>query len=304
MKYAFIVLNYNTEKQTLTCIEEILRHTTKINEKRVFILDNGSNNSRLKDDVESLFYDNNNILFFYSEKNLGFARGNNYLYKIAKETFDPDFYIFLNNDVYIVSNDFCCQLRDEYCQSKFSVLGPRIILGNNTIDACSFDLPSVAEVKKEILYWKTIKFLAKIHLATPFVYSKIAKDLICKYLHLSGYQRIDKSKRRENVLLQGACLVFSREYFKCYAEPFDNRTFLYKEEELVLLRCIKKSMKTVFSPSMIVYHEGGVSTIKNRNKNQLFAFRADYYIMSLTILLNELCSEKGVNIYEKNCDYK
>lgn len=288
MKYAFLILNYNTENQTEECINEILHHTSNIEDKRIFVLDNGSSNSNLKEKIQVHFLENKNITFFYNEKNIGFANGNNFLYEKAKCEYDADFYIFLNNDVYIVSNDFCQQINDEYSNSGFCVLGPRIILGNNTIDSCTFDKPSISSVKKEYVYWKTINLLSKLHLAVPFAYFIMLNNILKKYLHKNKKIKLDKSRRRENVLLQGACLVFSKKFFDYYNEPFDKRTFLYKEEELLFLRCLKYDLSTVFLPSLIVFHEGAVSTVKNTKKNQLFAFRARYYLESLRILIKEL----------------
>lgn len=207
--------------------------------------------------------------------------------KIEESGFDADFYIFLNNDVYLVSNDFCQQIQDEYEKSNFSVLGPRIILGNNCIDSCPFELPSSDKIKSEIKYWKYSELFSSLHLINVFLLLNRVKNFIKKFSS-KRVALIDKSERRENVLLHGACLVFSRRYFEFYEEPFDSRTFLYKEEELLFLRLLKKNLVSVFQPNLIVFHEGGASTVKNKNMNQIFKFRAEHYVNSLKILLSEM----------------
>lgn len=207
--------------------------------------------------------------------------------KILTSGFNADFYVFLNNDVYLVSNDFSKQIQDEYNRSKFSVLGPRIILGNNFIDSCPFSLPSMQELKKQISYWKAAKLFSRLRFIKLFLFFNRIYAFAVKVIGKKS-SFICKSERKENVLLHGACLIFSNEYFRFYKKPFDPRTFLYKEEELLYIRLLKKDLLSVFEPNLVVFHEGGSSTVKNRGLNGLFRFRAEHYLKSLTILKSEL----------------
>lgn len=291
MKFAFIILNYNTNEQTEKCIDAILERVNDLEDFKIAVLDNGSKDSSCKYLIDNKYHNfvwGGQLVFIESKENLGFAGGNNLMYgKILQTGFKADFFVFLNNDVYLVSNDFCKQIHDEYKKSNFSVLGPRIILGNNCIDACPFELPSQDKIKNEIKYWKYAEFFSSLRLINIFLFFSRVKNLLKKNFSRK-IPLIDKSKRKENVVLHGACLVFSRRYFEFYEEPFDSRTFLYKEEELLFLRLLKKNLVSVFQPNLIAFHEGGASTVKNKNMNQIFKFRARNYINSLKILLSEM----------------
>lgn len=290
MKVAFVILNYNTASQTEKCIDSIVERSSEI-EFKIGLLDNGSKDSSCAELVESKYKNlirGGRLLFAESKKNLGFAGGNNFMFdKILASGFNADFYVFLNNDVYLVSNDFCQKIQDEYNRSKFSVLGPIIILGNNFIDCCPFSLPSMQELKKQIFYWKAAKLFSGLRLIKIFLFFNKIYAFVGK---IAGKKSsfICKVERKENVLLHGACLIFSNEYFRFYKEPFDSRTFLYKEEELLYIRLLKKKLISVFEPNLIVFHEGGSSTVKNRDLNGLFRFRAEHYLKSLSILKSEL----------------
>ena len=290
MKFAFLILNYNTSSQTEKCIDSIVERNSKI-EFKIGLLDNGSKDSSCAELVESKYKNlvrGGRLLFVESKKNLGFAGGNNFMFdKILNSGFNADFYVFLNNDVYLVSNDFCQQIQDEYSRSKFSVLGPRIILGNNCIDSCPFSLPSMQELKKQIFYWKAARLFSVLRLIKMFLFVNKVYTFLRK-IRGKKSSFVCKSECKENVLLHGACLVFSNEYFRFYEEPFDTRTFLYKEEELLYMRLLKRKLISVFEPNLIVFHEGGSSTVKNRDLNGLFRFRAEHYLKSLGILKSEL----------------
>lgn len=287
MKICFLILHFNTPEQTLNCVDSILTHTEEIQDKCIAILDNGSSEDEISKTVKQR-YSENIVLLFKSEKNLGFANGNNYLLEQVKQIDDFDFYVFLNNDVYIVSNDFCTLIEKEYKKSQFAILGPRIILGNNTIDSCPFEIAGKDEIKHEICFWKRAYFFANLHCAKIYLKFISIKNFCAKKLFLKKKVFIDKAHRKENVLLHGACLIFSKRYFEFYREAFDPRTFLYKEEELLYLRCKRKNLLTIFAPDLIVYHEGGVSTTRKKNLNQIYIFRAQHYLNSLNILFQEL----------------
>ena len=138
MKFAFIVLNYNTAEQTEKCIDSILERAGKIEDFKIGLLDNGSRDCSCRELVERKYKfvgEGGGLLFIESKTNLGFAGGNNLMFNEIKKTeFNADFFIFLNNDVDLVSNDFCKQIEFGYKKSNFGVLAPRIILGSGYID--------------------------------------------------------------------------------------------------------------------------------------------------------------------------
>lgn len=284
-RFAFVILNYGTAKETERCVETVFLRTKNIACKKIIVIDNGSGGNDFAE-LQSKFRTIENVVVLPLEKNIGFANGNNFGYKwLSENNFFPDFTVFLNNDAYIISNDFCEQIVEEYKESGFSVAGPRIISGDNSVNSCPFSVSSKKGVEKEKRFFKWIRFFSRIRLVRfYFLFVRVKKCLTKSKANLPP----DKSVRKENVLLHGSCLIFSKKYFESYKEPFDSRTFLYKEEELLFLRLQKKHLLSVFLPDLIIFHGGGVSTSKGKSLNSLWLFRSEHYIRSLDILLSEM----------------
>ena len=57
-------------------------------------------------------------------------------------------------------------------------------------------------------------------------------------------------RQKENVILQGACLIFSAHYMAVHEKLFEPETFLYYEEAILYAR----------APSLKVWHKEGGST--------------------------------------------
>lgn len=286
VKFGFVILNYKTPKETEKCVDTILKRIKDSCELRIVIIDNGSGNDDCYKLYEEKYKSNENIYFHDLKENLGFARGNNFGYHLLAEmNFIPDFSVFINNDVYIISNDFCEQVINEYNTSNFSVLGPCIIQGNNTIDTCPFEMKTKRKIQQELNLWKLKRFMCKMKLGKIcFIISAIINK--CQFVFNRGNR--DRFERKESILLHGPCLVFSSNYFDSYDTPFDDRTFLYKEEELLLLRLKNKGLLSVYLPDLIVFHQGGASSYKASNINKSLLFQSENYIKSLKILLEEL----------------
>jgi len=101
IKIALVILNWNNVKDTIDCINSI--EDSNYNDYKIFCLDNGSK----KNDYSILikkFKKNKKIKFFKSNRNLGFAGGNNFICsKISLNDFD--YVLLLNNDT-IIKKDF------------------------------------------------------------------------------------------------------------------------------------------------------------------------------------------------------
>ena len=160
-KMVFLILHYQVIEETLKCVESIENINYK--NKEIIIVDNNSPNDTGKQLMKK-FKDKKNMHVILSSKNLGFAKGNNIGFEYAKKELKADFIIMCNNDVYIIQENFCELINKEYTNSSFAILGPRIILNNNTI--CTYDdkMPTIKELKKHKLITKVFYFFNKIHL--------------------------------------------------------------------------------------------------------------------------------------------
>ena len=83
-------------------------------------------------------------------------------------------------------------------------------------------------------------------------------------------------------MLNGCCLIFSKEYIDKFS-GIDDRTFLYYEEQLLYIRLKRNNLISVFNPKLEVLHNEGVSTNK-KTKNK----KNRHEIDSLNVLIEEL----------------
>ena len=102
-KFTFVILHYLTMEDTIDCIESI-RDKCRNFQYRIIVVDNASpNNSGRK--LEKKYKDDSDIKVVVNRENVGFARGNNIGFKIAKED-KSDFIILCNNDTKLLKDNF------------------------------------------------------------------------------------------------------------------------------------------------------------------------------------------------------
>jgi GT2 family glycosyltransferase len=254
MDKVFVILHYNIKsiKDTIECINSILEK--KYKNFTIIVVENGSNDGSLEK-LKKFTNRKTKIEILESKKNLGFARGNNLGCTYAKKKYDPNFLIVLNNDT-IIRENFLFEIIDqEFKNSRFHVLGPDIInKGDYHInpykgEANEYDIKYVLkwlEIKEKKIKFSFYNILRKLS-----IYFQRVRGINKKYSH---------KKRRENVTLAGAALIFSRRYIEKYEDIFNSSTFLYGEEVLLNLRRIEDDLIYVYTPKLKIYHKEGKAT--------------------------------------------
>lgn len=93
--FVFVVLHYKVVDETEACIESLLKYNSK-----VIVVCNGENPNVLNLFSEK-HVNNSQIEFVFNAQNLGFARGMNAGYLIAKDKYNADFIMMsLLSDIY------------------------------------------------------------------------------------------------------------------------------------------------------------------------------------------------------------
>lgn len=91
------VINFNTARQTLRCLESLRKST--LPPDRIVVLDNASADSSLFDALAGFApYEQSGLSVFASTVNRGFAGGSNFLLARLLESADCRFVVLLNND--------------------------------------------------------------------------------------------------------------------------------------------------------------------------------------------------------------
>lgn len=119
-RIAILIINYNGKRDTIECLKSIEKFVIKSdNLYKIYLLDN---NSKAPICVSELSKFNVEIHYFSSDQNLGFAGGNNFLYKKSfKDNFD--YFGLINNDTVICDNSFDLLIQAMENDSKLGIGG-------------------------------------------------------------------------------------------------------------------------------------------------------------------------------------
>lgn len=260
----FLILHYLALEDTIECIESI-KNTQLDKNYKIIVVDNGSTNnsySMLLKRYES----DSDVRILFSEKNVGFSRGNNLGFVYAKKNYQPDFIVMINNDTVIEQKDFCNIIVEKYKKYNFSVLGPDIV----TADGIHQNPWIRNDFSKLSLKLFRLKQFIRIILS----YLRI-DSYIYKYFHRSDKRKVLLKGDYLDVPLHGAALIFSRNYIN-YFDGLDAITFLYFEEEILRYHCQKRGLLMMYSSDLRIYHKEDVSTkmfAKKSGEKERFEFK-------------------------------
>lgn len=299
LKLGFVILHYCTTEMTIQSVNAIKEKLSGSNYE-IVIVDNASYNGSGRELLEKYRQDDQ-VTVLLSEENLGFAKGNNIGYAYARNQLSCDFICVMNNDVMMEQSDFAERIFREYEQSSFGVLGPHITLKNGQENAMYYEIaPADTLIRERNGYirrlkhvqsrfygiwnlWDNMKiklriFLGKIHVMEEL---KLHEDMV------EGAR-----ERHENIVLHGCCLIFSPKYLERFEDAFDPATFMFREEEILHLRCRKEQLLMVYNPDLEILHLEDVATdfiYKSNRKKEIF--NLENQIASLKILIEKLQEE-------------
>ena len=270
----YVILHFLTIKDTVEAVDSIIKKSGNEN-YRIVIVDNGSDNGT-GEKLSEMYKESERIKVLLSDSNLGFARGNNIGIKFAVNEYNPKFVVAMNNDIIMQQDNFYELIIEEYENSHFAVLGPKVITADGREDSspvrkASIDKRSIMKTCKMERFLYIVDYLHLfwvLQLLNWFV--KKAKKNIKKG-NLDPYFM----KRHENVVLHGCFLIFSKDYFFVY-DGFDESTFLYHEEEILYLKTSRCGLKLVYNPKLMIYHKedsASEAMIPNSRNNRMFKLK-------------------------------
>ena len=282
IEFVYLILHYQTINDTVECIESIKKNSENAT---IIVVDNGSKN-KSGIELKEKYRNEKNIHIIINNKNLGFAKGNNLGIKYILDNFKCKFICIMNNDTELTDKNFEEKVLTLYKNEKFAVLGPKIILKDNTINPVVEKAEDIEEIKKRILKNK-IKLLCN-YLYIEWLINKIKKrQKAIKY----SLRTCNPEKKHYNVMLHGCFLIFSEMYFQEFEGLYD-KTFLYCEEEFLYYRLQKHKLISIYDPHIYILHKEYSST-KSIHPNEIkyLRFRYKNLIKSQKLLLQYLKKE-------------
>ena len=316
LDFGFVILHYMAQQMTEDCVDDLLAKFSDKNIK-IVIVDNASKNNSGKF-LEEKYANNNLVKVIINKKNLGFARGNNIGFDYLKNNYNVDFMIVMNNDVFIKSQDFLEKIVELYQKHKYAVLGPDIFAPNlnrhqnpleyniPTVDGCKYWINVYKKlIRKDNFNYYKLKFL---HYAVYSWAKPIAKIFFPNKFKNSNVQpqketqkplpnqAPKESKTLENIVLQGSCFIFSKDFISKRNYAFYPETFLYFEEHILALQCFRENLKTLYYPQIEVEHLHSVSTktvYKTQREKYLLYWRENIKSLKIYIKLFEEYERKN-----------
>jgi len=260
----FIVLHYIVKEQTIECVKSI---QALEGEKKIIVVDNASRNGSGKE-LAVFYTDSDEVAVILNQENLGFARGNNVGCAYAKETYQPDYYVVMNNDVIVRQKDFIDRIRQIDGEEAFDVLGPDIFAVRTNEHQSPKTLKNMTPDRARVMQKKLEKKL-KYKIVTALKYYIRQIKFIDRFYEkrVMREPEINWNQRHYNVPIQGSCYIFSKRFMEKRREAFFPGTFLYFEAEILDYECNKEGFKEIYDPSLQVYHYQNVSTISEHRKD-------------------------------------
>ena len=236
-----VILNYENYMDTFECADSILKHT--LSDHPVVIVDNGSANDSYRTLVER-YEGHPRVDVLRSDRNLGFARGNNIGINHLRRNRECDTVFVCNNDVVVQEGLFEKVAALEI--GNTAVISPRVLQTDG-----SDQRPSVEtnDMVRTLLYF--YKSLAGVILRSVFKPASFAAST-----PVIPYERPNQYKKH---VVHGCAFFLTPVFFKHYAQPYP-RTFLYWEELNLLWYLKKASIGSVVDDTVSVVHKGKQAT--------------------------------------------
>ena len=304
---AFLILHYKNVNETLQCVKSIESMDFSMEKALIYIVDNGSNDESSKI-LQQRFKDSNHVVLIFLQKNIGFSAGNNAGFAEIKKQKNIEYAIVCNSDIVFTQSDFIQKVQEIYQKRSFDVLGPdiykvekrkristspmysRVASLETLVNTIKISQCRLQAIERGETSWLNIKT------AFPSLGEGMRYGAFCigKKMHELINSRFPQ--KQENVLLQGACLIFSSRYINRHEKLFYPETFLYYEEVILLVRAQRENLQLVYDPTVKVWHKEGRSTNADEEKISRYEKHLKNRLEALQICRDYLSENDAKNI--------
>lgn len=227
MDLSIIIVNWNTKKLLVECLDSIYRSPQNI-EYDIWVVDNASTDG--SSELVRERYPEVNLIA--NEVNIGFARANN----LAYQQCTGKNILLLNPDTVVEPHAIEKLIQFLNQKANAGMVGPRLLNPDGTLQVSAFPVPTLS---KE--FWRLF------HLDNFIPYAKYP------------IETWDTGSVREVDTLLGACMLIRRETLG-ESSIFDEEYFIYSEEVDLCTRLKKDGWHLYWLPSSVVIHHGAQST--------------------------------------------
>ncbi len=246
-KIVAVILNYMSYRETIDCVNLLKEQSYKNHE--IVIVDNGSKNES-KERLHACFDNNSGIYIIESEKNLGFAKGNNLGIRYARNILKADYVFVVNSDILTSKILYSEIIKINY--SGVGVISPSVIKKNG-----EKQLPAINTDNIELTIKNTKK---QIEIAVLLNLPIISSIYRC-YKKIKLNEELAEPQENKRYAIQGCSYFLTPLFFKYYNELYPE-TFLYWEEIDLAYYLDKVGLKAIIVNTSPVIHLDGKSVEK------------------------------------------
>lgn len=234
MKVSVIIINYNTFRLTADCIRSVI-HCTKGVDYEIILVDNASTEC----DAEKFSEAFPGIRLVKSERNTGFAGGNNLGLKIAT----GDLVLLLNSDTCLTEDSISATAAFLQQHPDAGVVGCRMTYPDGGIQYTARRFRSIS--------WELLDLFRFIPLLMP--YRVRARRMLGKYFRHDSDIQSD--------WLNGAFFLFPRKVLQQLpGAQLDDRFFMYGEDQLWCEQISRLGYRNLFFAGTTIVHISSGST--------------------------------------------
>ncbi len=233
---AVVIVNYNTEKLTRDCLDSIYTAAVPKDGLQVVVLDNGSKDGSLAM-LKEYAKKQSNLVLIESDKNLGFAKGNN----IGVDASDAKHVLFLNSDTVVKRFSLVKPLKYLKSHPKVGAVTIRLYLRDGSIDYDNhrgFPTP-----------WAAITKFSGLSKLFP-------NSTLLNSYHL-GFRNLDKI--HQIPVAAGSFLMMPTKLFR-QVGMWDETYFFYGEDIDLCYRINQAGYKIIYYPKVSTLHLRGASS--------------------------------------------
>lgn len=257
---SIIVLNYNGKEFIGNCIKSVLEQT--YNDFEIIIIDNNSNDGSYDYLINN--FNDKRIKCYRSEKNLGFAGGNNFGLKYCS----GELIVLLNNDT-VVEKDWL----------KYLV---QTIKSDNNIG-----------LVQSLVYTEGI----------PMIYYEKNGTINLWGHNVMRFFNIDENGLGEILLASGTSVIINRELIEKTGGIFLDEYFLYSEDTFLSLKAKFCGYKLLHTSKSVVHHIGNATT-KNQIRSDLYFYQERNRLLNFFIFFDKKFIFKYIPIFILNYKLK
>ena len=254
-----VLLNWNGWQDTLECMRSLRR--MEYRNWHAVIVDNGSTN----DSVERLREAYSDLTILETQKNLGFAAGNNVGIRFALKN-GAEYVFVLNNDTTVFPDTISALVRFAEAHPAAALMGPSIDRRNPQRE---WPIRRELDLLTQLCTFTALRrLITRIPLVREIFYCTDGPPSVVQFL-------------------PGSALFFRASSFK-ESGFFDESTFLDFEELIVAEKVRRAGFSVYFVPQARIWHKGSASAAKLRAKRYIENAKSEEYFFSHYVRLSPL----------------